>query len=76
METKTSPVHVPVKSSAIESIGYDPASQLLQVKMKGGKTYDYPGVSAADHEAFMKSDSLGKHLASHIRPKYSTNLAK
>jgi hypothetical protein len=79
METKNAPplVHVPVQSSAIESVGYNPHSRLMQVKMKGGgKVYDYPGVDPADHEAFMKSPSMGKHLAAVIRPKYSTAVSR
>lgn len=61
----------PVKSSAIISVGYDPETKLMQVEMTGGNVYDYPDVDAADHKDFMASDSMGKHLSKHIRPKYS-----
>ena len=48
----------------------------MQVKMKGGKSYDYPDVPPEEHEAFMKSPSMGKHLAAVIRPKYSTAVSR
>lgn len=74
-------VHVPVNSSAVASVGYHPQSKLLQVRMKNsdgtpGKTYDYPGVSEVDHAELMAAPSIGKHLASKIRPKYSTTVKK
>lgn len=70
----------PVSSSAISAIGYDPDSKTLRVQMTGtprapGKAYDYPGVPPDEAHAFINSPvegSHGKHLASHIRPKYST----
>lgn len=63
----------PVKSSAIVSVGYDPETKLMQVEMNGGRVYDYPGVDAADHKTFMAAESMGKHLAKHIRPKYGVS---
>ena len=71
-------VRVPVKSSAIASVGYNPHTRVMEVEMqpsapgKAGKVYSYPGVSEADHAEFMAAPSMGKHLASKIRPKYST----
>lgn len=73
-------VRVPVKSSAVASIGYNPQSRLMQVEMVGNqKVYDYPNVSPEDHDEFLNrpiGGSHGKHLAAHIRPKYSTVVKK
>lgn len=70
-------VRVPVKSSAIASVGYNPHTRVMQIEMqpsapgKTGKVYDYPSVTPEDHAEFMAAPSMGKHLASKIKPKYS-----
>jgi len=56
----------PVTSSAISSAGYDPASKTMQVEMKGGRVYDYPGVEPGQFKAFMDAPSKGRHLAKHF----------
>lgn len=76
METKHN--RVVVKSSAVASVGYNPQTKIMQVEMassggKPGKVYDYPGVPEDAHKAFMGAESMGKHLASHIRPRFSAN---
>ena len=57
---------VPVKSSKMRAIGYDPESQELHVQFHNG-TYIYPNVSANQHAALMNADSHGKHFHKHIR---------
>ena len=69
--------HVPVTSSAISSVSWDPESKVLEVRMRSsGKVYSYPGVSEADHSGLMNASSMGKHLSSVIGPKYSTAAGK
>lgn len=64
---------VPVKgSSNIESVGYDPEAQTLHVEYKGGRIYEFPNFTPAQHEAFMKAESKGKHFAREIKPLYET----
>ena len=69
-----------VASSAISAIGYDENTKVLRVQMLGaGKQYDYPGVSKEVAHEFINNPvegSHGKHLARHIRPKFSTAVAK
>lgn len=60
----------PVKSSNVKSVGYDEASQTLAVEFAGGGVYHYAGVSPKDHAALTKAESVGKHIAAHIRPKF------
>lgn len=55
------------RSSTIEAVGYDPATQLLKVKFKSGGTYHYESVPAAEHQKLMAAESIGKHFHAHIR---------
>jgi KTSC domain len=63
--------HKSVTSSNIESIGYDPSTQTLEVKFKSGGTYSYPGVSQQEYDDFEGASSLGSHFHSKIRNKFS-----
>jgi hypothetical protein len=59
-----------VKSSNIESVGYDPASKTMQVKFRSGSTHEYGGISPEVHAAFMGASSHGAHYAAHVRGRY------
>lgn len=60
----------PVKSSNLAAAGYDPASQTLRVQFSNGATWNYHGVSQADHDALLKAESIGSHFAKHVRNKF------
>lgn len=62
---KTTPVH---GSSNVRGIGYDPATQTLRVEFHSG-TYEYDGVTPAQHEALMAADSKGSFIHAHVRGK-------
>lgn len=62
---------VPVHSSYVKSIGYDPASQVMHVEFDGGKVFHYDGVPPEAHLAFRNSDSIGKHFHANIKGKFS-----
>lgn len=63
--------HHKVDSKNIESIAHDPDSGIMEVKFKGsGKTYEYQGVTAAAHKAFMDAKSKGVHHMKLIRGKF------
>ncbi len=69
--------HVPVTSSNLESIGYDPATLLLEIQFLGtpdkpGGLYQYAGVLPEDHAALMTSESVGKHFHAHVKDQYKT----
>jgi hypothetical protein len=57
----------PVKSSNIKSVGYDPASQTLEVEFASGGVHQYAGVSTAQHAALLKAKSIGQHFHREIR---------
>jgi hypothetical protein len=65
--------HQPVKSSAVASLGHDPATQTLEVTYhprqgaSTGSTYRYTGVSAPEHLSILAAESKGKALNALIK---------
>lgn len=55
------------RSSTIDAIGYDPATQLLKIKFKSGGTYHFEGVPADAHHKLMAAESIGKHFHAHVK---------
>jgi hypothetical protein len=53
-------------SSNIAAIGYEPSVNLLRVRYKDGRTYDFPDVVPAAHAALMAAPSKGKWLAANV----------
>jgi hypothetical protein len=53
-----------VTSSNIKSIGHE--GNILEVEFKNGKLYQYKGVSAEEHAAIHKAESIGSHIHKHI----------
>lgn len=60
----------PVSSSNIRSIGYDPATQTLEVEFLNGGIYHYHGVPPAEYQALMAAASHGTYLNAHIKGRY------
>lgn len=61
---------IPVTSSNIASIGYDPASLTLEIEFKDGSVYQYFDVPSTVYEEFMRADSKGQFLHANIRDIY------
>lgn len=61
---------IPVTSSNIHTIGYDPDKRHLQVTFKKSGTYTYHDVSPEKYSALMAADSKGQHLSKHIVGKH------
>ena len=57
----------PVKSSNIESIGYNENEKQLLVKFKNGKTFSYKYVTYPEYEALLNADSVGSHFSKFIK---------
>lgn len=53
---------IPVKSSMVTSIGYDPTIKVLEVEMNNGRVYQYTGVAGPIYTNIMKAESVGKAL--------------
>lgn len=60
-----------VKSSNIESIGYDVETKTLAVKFISGREYHYHDVDPRLHTELMAAPSIGKFFGEHIRDKHT-----
>lgn len=60
----------PVQSSNIMAIGYDYATEELEIEFKSGGVYRYLDVPWNVNDEFVASDSKGKFFAQKIKPKF------
>jgi hypothetical protein len=58
---------IPVKSSLISGIDYDPDTEKLTVEFKNGGKYVYFGVSEQIWNNFQNSPSVGKFFLANIK---------
>jgi hypothetical protein len=64
-------VHVTtVESTALATIGYDEARELLQVEFCGRAIYHYFGVPAAVHQGLLGAASKGSYFNQAIRGRF------
>lgn len=61
---------IPVESSDIVSIGYDPKSRVLEIEFKENRVYQYFDVEPRVYELFLKADSYGEYFYAHINKHY------
>ncbi|HZR29749.1 MAG TPA: KTSC domain-containing protein [Terriglobales bacterium] len=61
---------LPVDSSALRSIGYDPKSLVLEIEYINGSVYDYYGVPPAIYQEFCEADSMGAFVNFRIKPNF------
>jgi hypothetical protein len=64
------PTMVPVDSSSIRAIGYDPAHRVLYVEFFDGDVYSYEGVEELIHRRLVRADSIGGFFNREIRNAY------
>jgi hypothetical protein len=57
----------PVASTNILSLGYDSASETLEVEFSSGSVYQYYNVSAALHDQLMTAPSKGQFINAYIK---------
>ena len=62
-----------VSSSNIVSIGYDSASETLEIEFKSGGTYQYYNVPSPIHQQLMEAASKGLFFHANIRNSYPTS---
>ena len=56
-----------VSSSNIASIGFDEASNTLEIEFNNGGIYQYYGVPSSEYQALMSADSHGKYFDVNIK---------
>lgn len=68
--------HVPVTSSNLASVGYDPEEMVLEVAFKSGSVYRYSNVPMGVHVGLLSAGSKGKFFHQHIRNAYQFERVK
>ena len=61
----------PVISSDLASIGYDPATQTLEIEFKATGIYQYFSVPPDIFESLHTTPSPGKYFLQHIKGKFA-----
>lgn len=61
---------LPVDSSDIVSIGYDPKGRILEIEFKENRIYQYLEVEPDIYEGFMRADSYGEYFYARITKHY------
>jgi hypothetical protein len=59
--------HTPVESSNLRSVGYDPATETLEVTFKQSGTYSYSNVPESVYKSLMSASSHGEYFDRHIK---------
>lgn len=62
---------LPVESSSIDAVGYDPASKRLYVRFRSGYIYVYYEVAKSVFDDLLTADSKGRFLNQEIRGAYA-----
>lgn len=68
------PTLIPVVSSNLESVGYDPETRLLAVKFKRGGVYHYEDVDPEHFDGIQAAESAGKYFGEHLRSRPFTKI--
>ena len=61
---------VPVVSSNLRSVGYDPLAGILEVEFYGGEVYHYYGVPDQVYQGLLSAASKGGFLAAYVKGVY------
>jgi len=59
-----------IESSSLRSLGYDPATQTLEVEFRSGGVYRYEGVPFQVYSDLRDSESPGRTFTRQIRNSY------
>lgn len=59
-----------VHSTSLSSVGYDPATETLEVEFLEGEVYQYYNVPEDIYDQLMRADSLGQFFNTYIRNEY------
>jgi hypothetical protein len=62
---------IPVASTSLRSIGYDPAQRILEIEFVHGGVYQYAGVAPEIYDGLEQAPSLGAYFHDYIRDRYA-----
>lgn len=60
----------PVRSTAVAAVGYDPATNELEVEFAGGDVYRYSMVPPSVYRALLGATSIGAFVNREVKPHY------
>lgn len=60
----------PVRSSVLDSVGYDPGAKILELEFREGGVWTYFNFSKPTYKRFINAESLGHFFAKRIKGKY------
>ena len=61
---------VPVRSAAVSAVGYDPATNELDIEFAGGDVYRYSMVPPSVHRELLAAESVGAFVNREVKPYY------
>jgi len=61
----------PVVSSNLASVGYDPATSMLEIEFNNGGIYQYSNVPESVYSGLMRASSKGTYFHDYIKERYS-----
>lgn len=59
---------LPVESSAVESVGYDPRTRTLEIEYAGDRVYRYFDVPPRTYELLLHAESVGAFVNRRVKP--------
>ena len=62
---------LPVISSAMQAVGYDPVSRRLRIRFVEGNEYDFCGVPESVYRGLMVASSKGTYYNDYIKDRYA-----
>lgn len=65
---------IPLDSEALASVGYDPASHVLEVEFASGRVYQYFDVPRHEVERLLRAPSQGAYFSDRVRDRYRYEL--
>jgi hypothetical protein len=60
----------PVASRSLASVGYDRATNVLEIEYRSGDVYRYFAVPASTFAAMLAADSIGAFVNQRIKPRH------
>ena len=61
---------IPVSSTNLASVGYEPMSMVLEIEFVGGRIYQYFDVPESEFQQLMRAESHGTYFSANIRNTY------
>lgn len=61
---------IPVRSSNLCAVGYEPSTSLLVVRFHSGRLYEYYRVPSVIHAGLLRASSRGEFFCANIRSRF------